>query len=91
MAKLHPYEQGILETLDETGGFATKDVAKNVPTKFGRNGHEHSSDIRAWLLDMEKRGLVAKLDDLKPVAWKRTPRGSEALACAGVGKRARFY
>ena len=73
------HEREILECLSETGGFLTRRVAQNVRF-FGINKHQHSGAVRAWLMNLKKRGLVDYLDDQKPVCWKRTQAGSKALA-----------
>ena len=46
---------------------------------FNRTKRQHSGDVRSWLLDMEKRGLVKRMDDQKPVCWLRTKAGTRWL------------
>lgn len=78
MEKLRSREQEILGLLNEDGGFTTGRIAKQV-TKSGSNAHQHSGAVRAWLMNLKKRGLVDYLDDQKPVCWKRTPKGTAAI------------
>lgn len=72
-------ERRILEFLSEDGGFTTGRVAENF-TGYGDNKRQRSGAVRSWLNILQKRGLVAPMDDLKPVAWVRTPAGTAALA-----------
>lgn len=76
-------EREILSRLTEEGGFTTGRVAKHVSyCKF--NKRARSAAVREWLLRLEREGLVAKLDDQKPVCWVRTSRGTDAIAVKGV-------
>jgi len=66
-----PYRE-VFEALgDGPGAFTTKDIAERVP-RFGSNVHQQSGAVRSWLMVLEKRGLVKRLDDQKPVCWLRT-------------------
>ena len=69
MNNIDKYEQQILSILDVQGGFTTGNVAKKVTPRFGRNGHQHIGAVRSWLIDLEKKGLVKRMDDQKPVCW----------------------
>lgn len=81
---LSTYEQKILSALDTQGGYTTGDVAGKVHPQFGSNKRQHSGAVRSWLINLEKRGLVRKLDEQKPVCWVKTSTGENALvACMG--------
>ncbi len=69
---LTDYECQILATLDTRGGTATGDVAQKVRPLFGSNMHQHSGAVRSWLLQLERKGFVRKLDDQRPVCWVKT-------------------
>ena len=73
------YERPILMALSEDSGRLTGQIANTFSSPFRRSLRQHSSDVRAWLIEMEKRGLVKRLDDQNPVAWMRTKRGSKEL------------
>lgn len=79
MNDLSNYEVKILATLDEQGGFLTRRVAEKIEPMFGHNNRTHSGAVRSWLLDLKNKGLVAYLDNQKPVCWRRTPAGTAAL------------
>lgn len=74
-------EIAILRALDESGGFTIRDISRNTSQwrYCNFNMHARSGAIKSELIDMSKRGLVARLDDLKPVAWVRTAAGTKAL------------
>lgn len=72
---LSDYDKKILAVLDTDGGFATGDVAKKVMPQFGRSVHAHSGAVRRWLIVLEGKGLVRKLDNDKPVCWVKTAAG----------------
>lgn len=69
----------VLRALDEDGGFTTGEAARRSGVSFGHNNHTRSGAVRAWLLHMQKEGLVRPLDNQKPVAWVRTSLGSREL------------
>lgn len=68
--ELHDYHRKVLTVLDSDGGFTTGDIAKQVKPQFGHNARTHSGAVRSWLLQLETAGLVARLDDQKPVCWR---------------------
>ncbi len=78
------YDHKILAALDTFGGYTTSDVAAKVQPQFGSNKRQHSGAVRLWLVDLERRGLVRKLDDQKPVCWVKTSEGEKALAVSGI-------
>jgi hypothetical protein len=67
--QLNEYERKILDALDTRGATLTGEVAKAVQPIFGINQRQHSGAIRSWLVGLEKKGLVRRLDDQKPVCW----------------------
>lgn len=69
-------DYNILDKLAEDGGFTTHHVARHAWTSCDRRG---SAECRQALLYLQKEGYVAPMDDQKPVAWKRTPKGTAAL------------
>lgn len=69
----------LLEALDEDGGFTTGDVTKRSQLSFGCNAHQRSGAARSFLMLMMRDGYVRQMDDLKPVCWVRTPKGTAAL------------
>lgn len=71
-------DRGILIALDEDGGFSVKHLANRVG-RWSLNNRRNSGVLANYLRDLERRGLVAKLDDQRPIAWKRTAAGTEAL------------
>jgi hypothetical protein len=79
---MNEYDQKILAVLDTMGGFTTAQVAVKMQQQFGGNKRQHSSAVRSWMVDLERRGLVRKLDDQKPDCWVKTSEGEEALTAA---------
>lgn len=76
---LRPWHRDILAALDERGGFLSRDVGKVVwPSMSPRT---RSQAARMHCEELERRGLVGRLDDEKPVAWVRTSRRN-----AGAGR-----
>ncbi|WP_175693959.1 hypothetical protein [Burkholderia ambifaria] len=69
MSDLTEYDRKILAVLDTDGGFTTTEVARRVEPTFGGSRHTHAGAIRSWLVQLERRGLVKRLDDEKPVCW----------------------
>ncbi|WP_241299572.1 MULTISPECIES: hypothetical protein [Burkholderia cepacia complex] len=67
--ELSEYDHKILIVLDTVGGYTTSDVADRVWPEFGGSRRTHSAAVRSWLLALEKKGLVKRLDDEKPVCW----------------------
>ena len=55
--------------LDTRGATLTGEVAKAVQPPSGTNQRQHSGAIRSCLLGLEKKGLVRRLDDEKPICW----------------------
>ena len=68
--ELTEYEKKVLAALAGPGALLTRDVADRVRPRFGNSQHQHSGAVRAWLMHLEKLGLVCRLDDEKPVCWK---------------------
>jgi hypothetical protein len=68
----------ILSALAEDGGFTALAIADRSGVGDG-NGRMRSGAMRSWLALLEARGLVAKMDDQKPICWIRTPAGTAAL------------
>ena len=66
---LTDYERKVLAVLAADGGYTTGVVAERVSPMFGGNKRAHSSAVRSWLLGLERRGLVKRMDDEKPVCW----------------------
>ena len=73
----------ILGVVDERAGSTALQVADEAKLSVGLNGRMRSGAARSWLKSLEGRGLVAKMDDLKPICWVRTTAGTEALAATG--------
>lgn len=67
---LTEYDKKVLAALDGPGALLTRDVAARVRPMAGLNQHQHSGAVRSWLLQLEKQGLVRRLDDQKPVCWQ---------------------
>lgn len=70
---LSPLDRRILTALDEIGGTLTGEINKKI------NGVCDGRTLRPKLLDLEKQGLIRRLDDDKPVCWCRTLAGTDAL------------
>lgn len=70
-------EVAILCSLSEAGGWTSGQIARGL-------GHysdtrKHGAIIRSRLLEMERRGWVGRLDEKAPVAWVRTPVGTQVM------------
>lgn len=76
---LERHELMVLKALDEDGGFLTGEVAARLSLVGYDNGHQRGAAVRSWLIGLRSRGLVAELDDKKPVCWIRTSAGTAAL------------
>lgn len=72
------HDRKILAALAEDGGF-TALVASDRSGLGSGSGRMRSGAMRSWLSLLEARGLVAKMDDLKPICWIRTPAGTAFL------------
>lgn len=68
----------ILRFLEENGGYDTGCVARGISSSG--NKRKHSALTRQSLLWLKKEGYVEFLDNGKPVLWKRTAKGTKALA-----------
>ncbi|HCT05865.1 MAG TPA: hypothetical protein DIW86_10930 [Pseudomonas sp.] len=68
--ELSEYDRKVLAALAGPGALLTRDVAARVCPRFGTSQHQHSGAVRAWLLQLEKQGLVRRLDAEKPVCWQ---------------------
>lgn len=79
-------ELSILRVLDEQGGFVTGDVADRAGMWRSPEPDNRAASIKARraLLDLQARGLVAPMDDQKPIAWVRTRAGTDAMASAAA-------
>ena len=75
--KLRERHVEILLILHENSGLITRRVAERAKP-FG-NKRETSGAVRSWLNELRRAGYVEYFDDEKPVCWKRTVAGSEAL------------
>lgn len=71
------YDKQILAALDTQGGFTTGQVAKKVLPRFGHNARTHSGAVRSCLEALERQGVVARLDEQKPMFWIKTAAGTE--------------
>lgn len=77
--RLERYERELLAVLSEDGGFTTGRAAELAGIGSGHNARTASAFARQKLLGLQALGYVAPMDDLKPVAWQRTPAGTLAL------------
>lgn len=66
--KLNYIHREILDQLDTVAGRMTRDIAKHISIQDSRP-RAHSQFVRMYILQLEKAGLVRKLDDKKPVCW----------------------
>jgi len=66
----------ILAELDERGGFPTSKLSRFA---FGGDGRQRGANAHYALVQMERDGLVRRLDEMKPVCWCRTPKGTASL------------
>ncbi|MGA3983458.1 hypothetical protein ACI2TD_18040 [Ralstonia nicotianae] len=66
---LSEFDKKVLAVLDTIGGYTTAEVMKRVTPVFADNRRMHSAAVRSWLVQLERKGLVRRLDDLKPVCW----------------------
>lgn len=74
------HDRKILKALADDSGCTTLTVAARAGITYGRgNGRMMSGAMRSWLTLLERRGLVAKMDDQKPICWIRTAAGTAAL------------
>lgn len=71
-------DRRILSVLDDIGAFTTAQVAGQLPL-IGHNRRIHSSWVRRYLLDLQRRGLIEAADDKKPVIWRRTQAGTAVI------------
>lgn len=67
--QLTDYEQKVLAALSTDGGFLTGDVASRVMFVISPNSRKQSAAVRALLVGLERKGLVRRMDDQKPVCW----------------------
>ena len=70
----------ILNCLAEDVGFTTHLVVKKIGKIPSRR---QSAAVRSRLNELYRDGYIAHLDDQKPVAWKRTAKGTALLAEMG--------
>ena len=88
---LDQLEREALSVLSDNWGTSTNDLGHEVWKKYGRTfgGVSPQKRSSAWLqvlLRLERRGLVRRLDDLKPVAWQRVPQAPNAQAQPRCGQ-----
>lgn len=67
----------ILRALSESSGYATGPLSRMIE---GNRGHKYSARTRQRCLALQKDGLLAPLDDKKPIIWCRTEAGSSVIA-----------
>ena len=81
MPDLTETERRILSALGEWWGSTTGDVASRVdPVEWSLStGRKFSLGVGKNLKALRDRGLVAHLDNMRPVCWVRTRAGTEAL------------
>ena len=72
-------ERGILLALSETTGWGIREMRDCCLSDRGPRAH-WSQWASSRLRRLEKAGLVARMDDEKPIAWLRTKAGSAAVA-----------
>ena len=68
----------VLKVLSLDGAYLTRDVARRT---IG-SGRMHSACVRQWLLELERKGLVRRMDEEKPVCWLLTVAGATTLVGA---------
>jgi hypothetical protein len=64
-----------LARLSDSAGWDVANLAGMVRRRAGDTDRMHSAYISRLLLGMERRGLVKRLDDEKPIAWQITDEG----------------
>lgn len=75
--RLFPSERRVLEALPaDNSGFPVKVILRHL----GRSGRSEAGQVTYALKSMEARGLCARLDDKKPVAWMLTDAGRQTLS-----------
>lgn len=71
----------LLKTLSKEAGLTTGWVSKMASIRYCDDSpRRRSAAIRAWLVELQKQGLVTTLDDEKPICWKLTAEGKTQLA-----------
>lgn len=80
--KLDRYDIAILSELAEDASFCTAEIDVQV---VPWNRRSNSQVVLRRLKSLELRGLVARLDDEKPVAWVRAKAGTDALKALDTG------
>ena len=76
------HEYAILAVLDEDGGITTGQVSQSAQLSYcAHNARMRSGAVRSWLVGLQREGLVAPLDDEKPICWVRTAAGTARLSC----------
>jgi hypothetical protein len=79
------HDKKILEAVYEDGGSTALQISDRCGLPASGNGRMRSGAMRSWLSLLERRGLVRKMDDMKPICWIRTTAGS-ATFTNGDGK-----
>ncbi|MDE2097884.1 MAG: helix-turn-helix transcriptional regulator [Patescibacteria group bacterium] len=64
---LKDWHKKILSHLDKDRGFTSQNIGSKVWPKMGRRTASQSA--RMHLEELERRGLVKRLDSGKPIAW----------------------
>jgi hypothetical protein len=67
-------EDQILNALEFNCGRAVGDIAQSTGITFGHSRRTTSSYLTQKLVEMEKQGLVRRMDHEKPIAWVRTDK-----------------
>lgn len=68
--------QKILAVLDEFGGTTSADAAAAAKLWGGYTDRAAGARCRQFLMLLEGKGLVRRLDNEKPTAWCRTHHGT---------------
>lgn len=79
MTALSDADRRILAALSESGGSLTGQISPDCRIFRMLNRRMESAWVRNHLLDLERGGLVRRLDDQKPVCWTRTLAGTAAM------------
>ena len=61
----------VLQRTVESSGRTNADLAWRIGRQPGMNTlRKHAAFVKGILLDMEKRGLIKRMDDEKPIVWQ---------------------
>lgn len=78
MSEIDSTERQILQALSEREGWGILGMRECFPRDFGPRAH-WSQWASSRLRQLEKAGLVARMDAEKPIAWVRTAAGTAAV------------